>query len=147
MINKNFQNYLTRIKKTMTYIYIISPKYFIMNLLFTILIGVTSAMSILATKSLINGIVGISIGKEHNLIKVLFIFAIINICTQLIHSISQFISAKHQTKIDYKMNMDILEKCNELNLKDFEDSETYNLLGKAEIEGQTKVYITYRNVL
>lgn len=45
------------------------------------------------------------------------------------------------------MSMDILEKCGELRLQDFEDSEIYNILGRAEMEGQTKVYISYRNIL
>lgn len=45
------------------------------------------------------------------------------------------------------MSMDVLEKCKKLRLQDFEDSEVYNILGRAEMEGQTKVYMTYRNIL
>src|SRR5699024_2786599 len=41
----------------------------------------------------------------------------------------------------------VLEKCKELRLQDFEDAEIYNILGRAEMEGQAKVYITYTNIL
>lgn len=34
------------------------------------------------------------------------------------------------------MNIDVLKKCKELRLQDFENSEVYNILGRAEMEGQ-----------
>ena len=43
--------------------------------------------------------------------------------------------------------MDIIRKAKELDLQDFENSEVYNILSKAEIEGRVKVYLTYRNIL
>lgn len=49
--------------------------------------------------------------------------------------------------IDYNMNMDVLDKCKELRLQDFENAEIHNILGRAEMEGQVKVYISYRNIL
>ncbi len=33
------------------------------------------------------------------------------------------------------MNIDVLKKCTELTLQDFENSEVYNILGNAEMEG------------
>ena len=135
------------IKRIIEYIYKISPRYFITSLLFTILMGFTSAMSILGTRLLINGIVEASTGKGHNFIMILIAYAGINIIILLIQSANNYISLKHQLKIDYKMNMDILEKCKELRLQDFEDSEVYNILGRAEMEGQTRFYIAYTNIL
>lgn len=135
------------IKRTIQYIYKVSPSYFIFSLLFTILTGFTSSISILGTKLLINGIVEASTTKEDNFILILIVYATINISILIIQSINNYINAKHQLKIEYKMNMDILEKCRELRLQDFDDSEVYNILGRAEMEGQTRVYMAYRNIL
>lgn len=135
------------IKRIIQYIYKVSPSYFIFSLLFTILTGFTSSISILGTKLLINGIVEASTTKEDNFILILIVYATINISILIIQSINNYINAKHQLKIEYKMNMDILEKCRELRLQDFDDSEVYNILGRAEMEGQTRVYMAYRNIL
>src|SRR5699024_10681771 len=126
------------IKRVMKYIYEISPINFILTFVFTILIGLTSAMSIWATKLLINGIAEITIDNNYNFIKILILYAVINIFIQVMQSLNNYINSKHQLKIDYKMNMDVLEKCKELRLQDFEDAEIYNILGRAEIEGQGK---------
>lgn len=147
MSEKGYKRTINSIKRIMIYVYKISPRYFVAILIFTILVGFTSGMSIWATKFLINGIVGLSTGKGNNLMEILVIYAIINILIQIIQSINGYISTKQQLKIDYKMNMDVLEKCKELRLRDFEDSEIYNILSRAEMEGQVKVYITYRNIL
>lgn len=135
------------IKRIMKYIFRISPKYFFLNINSTILVGFTSTMSIWATKLLINGIVEASTNKNNNFIKILIVYAAINIFIQLIHSLDNYINSKHQLKVDYKMSMDVLEKCKKLGLQDFENSEIYNILGRAEMEGQAKVYVSYRNIL
>lgn len=145
MENSDIRKTKETIKRIMKYIFHISPKYFYLNIIFTILVGFTSAMSIWSTKLLINGIVNIN--THNNFIKILITYAVINIFIQIIQSLNKYINLKHQLKIDYKMSMDILEKCGELRLQDFEDSEIYNILGRAEMEGQTKVYISYRNIL
>lgn len=135
------------INRLMKYIYRISPKYFIYNVVLTILIGFTSAMSIWATKLLINGIVDVSANRGNSFIRILILYAVINIFIQLIGALNSYVNTKHQLKIDYKMSMDVLEKCKELRLQDFENSEIYNILSRAEMEGQIKIYISYRNIL
>lgn len=140
-------NFLTKIRRNMVYIYLISPGYFIATLIFTILMGFTSVISIWATKLLINGIVEVTINMEYNFLIVLLTYAGINILIQLINSSNAYISSKLQLRIDYKVSIDILNKCRDLSLQDFEDSEVYNLLNKAEIEGKMKVYSNYRNTL
>lgn len=147
MKDNSYKKIKSSIKRIIRYIYEISPKYLIFSLLFTMLMGFTSAMSILATKLLINGILEASTDKGNNFVRILIAYATINILILLIQSINNYINLKHQLKIDYKMSMDVLEKCKKLRLQDFEDSEVYNILGRAEMEGQIKVYMTYRNIL
>ena len=144
--NENKKTLIT-INRLMRYIYGISPKYFIYSLIFTILIGFTSAMGIWTTKLLINEIAEVSANRGHNLVRVLIVYAAVNVLIHLIQSLNNYINTKHQLKIDYRMNMDVLEKCKELRLRDFENSEVYNILGRAEMEGQAKVYMSYRNTL
>ena len=96
MENKGYKKTINTLKRTMKYIYKISPKYFVINLLFTILIGFTSAMSIWGTKLLINGIVKATTNSEYNFINILIIYAGINIFIQLIQSMNNYINSKHQ---------------------------------------------------
>ena len=91
---------LVTIKRLMSYIYGISPRYFIYDLVFTISIGFTSAMSIWATKLLINGIVEISTNKDNNFVRILTVYAAINILIQLIGALNNYINTKHQLKIN-----------------------------------------------
>ena len=147
MSNNRSKRTKESIKRIIKYIYNISSLDFIIILAFTILTGFTSAMSIWATKILINGIVESSTGKGNNFLSTLFIYALINILILLIQSISNYVNSKHQLKIDYNMSMDILEKCEKLELQDFENSEIYNILARAEMEGKFKVYTTYKNIL
>lgn len=134
------------IKRTIKYIYKISPGYFIISLLLTILMGTTSAMSILGTRLLINGIVEITKKESYNFILILIIYGVINFTIQFLQYINEYVGLKHQLKIDYKMSMDRLKKSKELRLQDFEDSEIYDILSRAEMEGQIKVYAAYRNM-
>ncbi|MTI49025.1 ABC transporter ATP-binding protein [Sporosalibacterium faouarense] len=147
MKENGYKRMKNTIKRIMKYIYIISPKYFIISILLTIAIGFSSAMSIWATKLLINGIVEVSTSKSNKFMEIIIIYVAVNIFIQLIKSLNNYVTSKHQLKLEYKMSMDILNKCKFLGLKDFENSEIYNTLSRAKIEGQTKVYIAYRNIL
>jgi len=72
---KRTKNTMLRLMK---YIYTISPKYFILNIAFTILIGLTSAMTVWATKLLINGIAQASTNQGNNFMGILIAYGAIN---------------------------------------------------------------------
>lgn len=134
------------LKDTISYIYKISPLYFFLNMLFTLLRGVSSGFSIYATKLLVNTITNTNT-QQAIFIKSLLIYAAINITILLISIIFGIINSKHQLLLDNRMSLDVLNKCVDLDLKDFENSDIYDMLGKAQMEGQTKVYLTYKSIM
>lgn len=137
----------TVIFRLIKYIYNISPIFFISSLMFTILMGITSALSVWALKLLVNFISEASVASNTDFIRVLLIFGAINLLVMAIQSMNSIISSKHNIMIDYKLSMDILNKCEKLNVSDFENSENYNIIARAEEEGQGKVLTTYTNLL
>lgn len=137
---------LKSLKRTIIYIYRISPKYFILNLILILMCGISSGLSLYSTKLLINNITNINVAQD-NFIKTIVIFTFINITILLISKSSSIINLKHQLIIDNKMSLDILNKCVDLELRDFEDSEIYDMLGRAQMEGQVKVYLIYSNIM
>ncbi|BCN28834.1 ABC transporter ATP-binding protein [Anaeromicropila herbilytica] len=135
------------ILRTIKHIYCIDKVYFAITFILNILIGISSAASIWATKILINAIANVNHIKMNGVLEVLVIYAITNIIIQGVGSVSKYITSVHQMKVDYRVNMDILSKCNELHLRDFEDSELYNTLRRAEGDGATRVYFIYSKIL
>ncbi len=134
------------LKDTISYIYKISPLYFFLNMLFTLLRGVSSGFLIYATKLLVNTITNTNT-QQVVFIRSLFIYATINIAILLISIIFGIVNSKHQLLLDNRMSLDVLSKCVDLDLKDFENSDIYDMLGKAQMEGQTKVYLTYKSIM
>ncbi|GAA0777160.1 ABC transporter ATP-binding protein [Clostridium subterminale] len=134
------------LKDTISYIYKISPLYFFLNMLFTLLRGVSSGFLIYATKLLVNTITNTNT-QQVVFIRSLFIYATINIAILLISIIFGIVNSKHQLLLDNRMSLDVLNKCVDLELKDFENSDIYDMLGKAQMEGQTKVYLTYKSIM
>lgn len=140
------ENMIKSLKDTVCYIYRISPLYFLLNMLFTLLSGVSSGFSIYATKLLVNTITNTNT-QQSIFIKTLILYAAINIIILLTSTILGIVNSKHQLLIDNKMSLDVLNKCVDLDLKDFENSDIYDMLGKAQMEGQTKVYLTYKSIM
>jgi len=115
-------------------------------MLFTLLRGVSSGFLIYATKLLVNTITNTNT-QQVVFIRSLFIYATINIAILLISIIFGIVNSKHQLLLDNRMSLDVLSKCVDLDLKDFENSDIYDMLGKAQMEGQTKVYLTYKSIM
>jgi len=113
---------------------------------FTLLRGVSSGFLIYATKLLVNTITNTNT-QQVVFIRSLFIYATINIAILLISIIFGIVNSKHQLLLDNRMSLDVLNKCVDLDLKDFENSDIYDMLGKAQMEGQTKVYLTYKSIM
>lgn len=147
MKDRKYKNTLKTIIRMMKYICSISTRNFIVSFFLTVLVGFTSGISLWATRLLINGILLDGISNESNFMSILIVYAAINILIQLIQSMNNYLNSKNQLNIDYGISMDIITKAKELGLGDFENSEVYNVLSRANTDGRIKLYLTYRNIL
>lgn len=122
------------------YIYFISPKCFWLSLIFTVLMGFTSTLSIWSLKILINFISRVSSTGSGDFLKVLTIYGGANILVMVIRAVNTLVASKHRMIVDYKTGIDTLSKCSSLTLKDFESSESYNIIARGEGEGRGRIF-------
>ena len=70
--------------RTIKLLYCISSRYFIISMIFTLLIGISSAMSVYATKILINALQSNN-SNSNSFFIMLIIYGLINISISVIH--------------------------------------------------------------
>lgn len=134
------------ILKSLKLLYSLAKKYFIIAVIMTLLLGISSALTIYATKLLIN-VLQFGVSNPKKFFIMLLFYGGINIGVSLIHNFQSYISEKHRLYVDNKLDVMCLEKCKRLNLKDFEDEHIYDIVNRATGMGRTKIYELYINIL
>lgn len=134
------------ILKSLKLLYSLAKKYFIIAVIMTLLLGISSALTIYATKLLIN-VLQFGVSNPKKFLIMLLFYGGINIGVSLIHNFQSYISEKHRLYVDNKLDVMCLEKCKRLNLKDFEDEHIYDIVNRATGMGRTKIYELYINIL
>lgn len=143
--NKNGM-FIKCIMKSLKLLYGLASKYFIIAAIMTIVLGISSALTIYATKLLIN-VLQFGVSNPKKFLIMLALYGGINVGVSLIHNFQSYISEKHHLYVDNKLDVMCLEKCKRLNLKDFEDEHIYDIVNRATGMGRTKIYELYINIL
>ncbi|MEG1311706.1 MAG: ABC transporter ATP-binding protein [Romboutsia sp.] len=117
----------------------INRKYMIFLIIFTVLLGVFPSISILLLQKIINEvqIEGISLSDVSIYIS---IYILIDIVTSIISNVLGYFSFKLKYLVSLVVNKKILDKASELELADFENSEVYNLIQRAQGQSGDKIY-------
>lgn len=118
----------------------INKKYIIAIVILTLLIGLTPTISLLASQHLINEV---QIHINNNFREVLYafiIFIVISLLSDFISGIMSYYQSIYQKILIYKLNLILMEKSNNLSLKDFENSEIYDKLSRAKNEVSYRPY-------
>lgn len=137
---------VSSIKRCLDEAYRSSPYIFILNIISTLILGIFSGISIYSITILVNGIQSaIIMGDEMQ--GPLLIFCLVNVALILLSSISSYSNQKFILKFDYYLNYKFVKKCNQMQLKDFETEETYDLIARANNLGKEKVMQTQSHVL
>lgn len=125
----------------------INKKYLIIISILYIISGIIPTLSILATQYLINCI---QTGINHNIEYMLFPFIIyitISFLNFIIIQLLTYFEGKFQIQLSYKLNCIVLDKTKTLNLCDFENSEVYNKLKRAQNETANRPYVVFSSIL
>ncbi|MBU5425799.1 ABC transporter ATP-binding protein/permease [Tissierella pigra] len=121
--------------------------YLILITIFYIINGILPAASILATQSLLNSI-QTSIGKEFTYVLYpLIIYLALNSFGYIISQLNSYLQNIYRIDLNYKMSVMILEKAKILSLSDFENSEVYDKLRRAQNEAIERPYAVFSIVL
>lgn len=138
--------FIKTVARALKMVFDFEKNYFAASIVLTFLLGLTSALTIYATKILIN-ILQLGVEVSDKFIIMLVIYGAINIVISLINNIQNYVSEKHRLYVDNKLDVLCLEKCKHLSLKDFEDDYIYNIINRATEMGRTKIYELYINLL
>ena len=122
-------------------------KYIYILLISVVISGILPPISTLLSQEVVNALQK----KMH--IKIIFFYVILYISVDLVDTLYKYGLQYYKTRFSYGFNLNfnikILEKASKLKLKDYEDSETYNMISRAQDEGNGKqlVYIeTFMNI-
>jgi len=127
--------------------YVTSPKYFILVFIFSMLRGISPVASLWAMRELINTIADSTILQQAMITKTLIIFFSINFIVRVNNSLVNYFTQKQRLLVEFDTSISVLEKCEKLNVSDFENGEKYNVIAKGENEGRVRIYSTYQNLL
>ncbi len=104
--------------------------YIFLILVFSVVFSVFPSISTLMMREIINTL-QVSADNWKYLCSVLIIYIIIDIVQSLLSLLSNYLENRFQMKGSLIVNMSVLEKIKDFSLKDFEDSEIYDLLQRA----------------
>lgn len=139
-------NSLKSIIRAVKLVETISPKYFVLTLIFTVLSAIVPALSVYATKVLVNAIqTGLS--DIQALFPMLFLYASVRLGIIVLRNIYSYVAEQQSLYVTNKLDVICLEKTKDLNLKDFEDAQTYDSINRANEIGKSRIFGIYRNIL
>ena len=105
--------------------------YLIFIVLFAVVFGVVPGISILIMQETVNTL---QAGNQtlNYILMLIAIYVTMDVLSGIFGLLSGYIESKLQMKAAVTLNLTVLEKVKELSLKDFENSETYNLIQRAK---------------
>lgn len=142
VIKSNIQ----RILKTIYLIFSINKKLSIIVFTLTILSGLAPTISVLLSQLLLNSL-QIQTGGIKTTIEIFVFYILFSIFADLISSVSSYYSSKLQILLNYKLNYMVMEKCGELSVEQFENSDIYDQITRLENDISTKPYQTFQAIL
>lgn len=134
------------IKRCLDAAYHSYPSMFILNIISTLMLGIFSGISVYSMTILVNGIQKV-IASGYGIQRPIIVFSIINIILILLSSIRTYSNQKLILKFDFFLDYEFIKKCKQMELKDFETEDTYDLIARASNMGKEKVIQTYTHVL
>ncbi|MBM7870398.1 ABC-type multidrug transport system fused ATPase/permease subunit [Clostridium pascui] len=141
---KNATNVWDNLIKTTKYICKIDKIYICVTLISTIVTGIFPTISLLLMQKIINLI---QLGTKN--LSIVFIYIVLYSAVGLIQTIFQGLIGYFNTKFSLKFNLMIkeklLEKSGNLQLKDYENSETYDMIRRAQYGSEGKL-LSYFNM-
>ncbi len=140
------RTFIHSVIRTLKMLYKISRFYFITTIIFTILLGISSALTVYATKILIN-VLQLGINDTSTFMTMLFLYGAINIGISIVRNLQNYFFEKYHLYVDNQMDILCLEKSKHLELKDFEDNHIYDIINRATEMGRTKIYGLYINFI
>ncbi|WP_242257950.1 ABC transporter ATP-binding protein [Streptococcus thoraltensis] len=121
---KNFFQTILTIPKTIKLIFRIERRYAGYLIILSILQSIIPLASLFIYQELINAV----FKKGSNIFTVLIVYILMQILLSILSQLNSYISEKFNMNLSYNLNLKLLKKTSSLNLIDFEQADTYNLI-------------------
>lgn len=112
------------IPKTIRLIFRIERKYASYLIILNILQSIIPLASLFIYQELINAV----LKKGSNIFSVLIVYILMQMMLSILSQLNSYISEKFNMNLSYNLNLKLLKKTSSLNLIDFEQADTYNLI-------------------
>ena len=126
------------LKRTFNYLAKISPIQFSLMLLFSFLTGISPTIGIIFLKSITNEL-QIETHSAHKLYIIILLYSVFLIFNLLISKLSDYTLFLYAQKVILAVNSNILNKTSEVSLSDFEKSDMYNFIQKADQQSNDRL--------
>lgn len=121
---KNFFQTILTIPKTIRLIFRIERKYASYLIILNILQSIIPLANLFIYQEFINAV----LKKGSNIFSVLIVYILMQMMLSILSQLNSYISEKFNMNLSYNLNLKLLKKTSSLNLIDFEQADTYNLI-------------------
>ncbi|ENK0838544.1 ABC transporter ATP-binding protein [Clostridium sporogenes] len=111
-----------------------------------VIIGVIPSLRVILIQYILNGIQKPSISLSKVFVLVIA-YITMEICNDSINKIISYITFKFKNKVTLKLNLLVLNKTSELNLKNFENTDVYNMIQRAQSQADESVFTYFMSVI
>lgn len=132
------KEFFSTIKKSCKLIQKCSCFFVFVNLCIACIQGIIPGITIIVFQRIINSLQQNIDTVEHIIFLILF-YVGLNIINELISTLYSFYNEKFNLEFSQYVNMLMLEKSVKLELKDYENSETYNIINRAQSQNGTSI--------
>ena len=132
------KEFFSTIKKSCKLIQKCSCFFVFVNLCIECIQGIIPGITIIVFQRIINSLQQNIDTVEHIIFLILF-YVGLNIINELISTLYSFYNEKFNLEFSQYVNMLMLEKSAKLELKDYENSETYNIINRAQSQNGTSI--------
>lgn len=144
-MKKNTISFFRCIKQCLSIIYKYDNKYLFTSVFISICQGITPSISLLISQKIINNMQTNS--SITNTIKLLIVYLFINMIPSIVYSFYNNYRVKFQKRFEVHISVMSLKKSLTLNLKDFEDDSTYDMINRAQSQKGFNIIVMYDNII
>lgn len=124
-----------------------NKKYLLIITTVSIINGLVPVLTLKASQNLINTIQTSLVGQFNVVIYAFIVLIVISYIGDLLGTIRSYYDEIFQNLLAYKLNALIIKKANSLSLENFEDSEVYDKITRAQGEAGQRPYQMFQSIL
>lgn len=141
---KNTMNIVLKVfSRCMQMIFSFNKFYVFFAVILTIIQGIIPVISLVIMQDILNGLQESSM-YVNQLFFLVFLYVIFEIINSVLNTYNTYLTSKVSFNFAKMLTVKLLDKASGLELKDYENSEIYNIINRAQSEGNEKI-ITFFN--